>query len=163
MIREASLTSPYTKLDILFLPSVAPIFPPQSWSYHSKLPLYRWGYSTGILSTHRNCTVGATNHTKISDFASLSLNLIIEYMITLHLNTYYFIPTAITTIKQNLNSFKCMIIGTSLTSLCHWHSAGILSTHWCYTVGAINHTKISDFASISLNLHHWVHDYFTSK
>ena len=26
-----------------------------------------------------------------------------------------------------------------------------------------NHTKISDFASISLNLHHWVYDYFTSK
>ena len=30
-------------------------------------------------------------------------------MIISHLNTYYFIPTAITTINQDLNSFKCMI------------------------------------------------------
>lgn len=37
-------------------------------------------------------------------------------MITLHLNTYYFIPTTVTTINQNLNSFKCMIRGASLTS-----------------------------------------------
>ena len=32
-------------------------------------------------------------------------------MIASHLNTYYFIPTAITTINQGLNSFKCMIKG----------------------------------------------------
>ena len=46
---------------------------------------------------------------EISDLASLSLNLHLEYMIISHLNTYYFIPTAITTINQDLNSFKCMI------------------------------------------------------
>ena len=84
MIKGASLTSLYTQLGILSLPPVAPIFLLQSWSHHGKLPLYCWS-----------------------------------------------------------------------------HSAGILSTHWRYTTGAINHTKISDFASISLNLHHWVHDYFT--
>ena len=50
-------------------------------------------------------------------------------MIILHLNTYYFIPTAITTINQGLNSFKCMIRGASLTSLYRWHSAEILSAH----------------------------------
>jgi len=32
--------------------------------------------------------------------------------------------------------------------------ARILSTHRFYTAGVTNHTKISDFASISLNLHH---------
>ena len=37
-------------------------------------------------------------------------------MITSPLNTYYFIPTTITTINQSLNSFKCMIRGASLTS-----------------------------------------------
>ena len=82
-------------------------------------------------------------------------------MITSHLNTCYFIPTTITTINQGLNSFKCMIRGASLLSLYRWHFTGILSAHWYYTTGAINHTKINDFASISLNLHHWVHDYFT--
>ena len=44
-------------------------------------------------------------------------------MITSHLNTYYFIPTTITTINQSLNSFKCMIKGASLTSL---YRGGIL-------------------------------------
>jgi len=57
-------------------------------------------------------------------------------MITSHLNTYYFIPTTITTINQGLNSFKCMIRWASLTSLYCWHSAGILSAYW-YTVGVI--------------------------
>ena len=38
-------------------------------------------------------------------------------MITSHLNIYYFIPTAITTINQGLNSFKCMIKVTNLTGL----------------------------------------------
>ena len=75
-------------------------------------------------------------------------------MITSHLNTYYFIPNVITTINQGLNSFKFMIREASLTSLYCWHSAGILSAHCCYIVGAINHTKINDFVSISLNLHH---------
>ena len=56
-------------------------------------------------------------------------------MITSHLNTYYFVPTTITTIKQGLNSFKCMIRGANLTSLYRWHSAGIPSAHWCYTSG----------------------------
>ena len=51
MIRGVSLTSPYTQLNILFLPPVAPIFPPQSWSYHGKLSLYRW-HSAGIPSAH---------------------------------------------------------------------------------------------------------------
>ena len=54
---------------------------------------------------------------------------ITEYMITSHLNTYYFIPTTITTINQGLNSFKCMIRRASLTSLYRWHFAGILSAH----------------------------------
>ena len=40
-------------------------------------------------------------------------------MITSHLNTYYFIPTTITTINQDLNSFKCMIRGASLIGLLH--------------------------------------------
>ena len=71
-------------------------------------------------------------------------------MITSHLNTYYFI----TTINQGLNSFKYMIRGTSLTSLYRWHSAGILSTHRSCTAGVTNHTKISDFTSLSLNLHY---------
>ena len=56
-------------------------------------------------------------------------------MTTSHLNTYYFISTTITTINEGLNSFKCMIRGASLTSLYRWHSAGIPSAHWCYTVG----------------------------
>ena len=86
MIRGASLTSLYTQLNILSLPLVVPICPLQSWSYHGKLPFHHWSYS-----------------------------------------------------------------------------AGILSAHWYYTAGAINHTKISDFTSISLNLHHWVHNYFTFK
>ena len=47
-------------------------------------------------------------------------------MITSHLNTYYFIPTTITTINQDLKSFKCMIRGASLIDLYRWHSAGIL-------------------------------------
>ena len=96
MIRGASLTSPYTQLDILSLPPVAPIFPPQSWSYHGKLPLYRWSHSAGILLAHRSCTAGATNHTKISDFTSLSLNLrhwVYDYFtfkyILLYSNYYY--------------------------------------------------------------------------
>ena len=38
-------------------------------------------------------------------------------MISSPLNTYYFIPTTITTINQRLNSFKCMIRGARLTSL----------------------------------------------
>ena len=96
MIRGISLTSPYTQLDILSLPPVALIFPPQFWSYHSKLSLYYQGYSAGILLTHRNYTAGATNHTKISDFASLSLNLhywVYDYLtfkyILLYSNCYY--------------------------------------------------------------------------
>ena len=72
MIKGASLTSPYTQLDILSLPPIALIFPLQSWSHHGKLSLYCWSHYVGILSTHRNCITGATNHTKISDFASLS-------------------------------------------------------------------------------------------
>ena len=56
MIRGASLTSPYTQLDILSLPPIAPIFPPQSRSYHGKLPLYRWSHSAGIPSAHKSCT-----------------------------------------------------------------------------------------------------------
>ena len=56
-------------------------------------------------------------------------------MITSHLNTYYFILTTITIINQCFNSFKCMIRGKNLTSLYHWHSAGILLAHWCYTAG----------------------------
>ena len=56
-------------------------------------------------------------------------------MITSHLNTYYFIPTIVTTINPGLNSFKCMIRGANLTSLYCWHSAGIPSVHWCYTTG----------------------------
>ena len=94
----------------------------------------------------------ATNHTKISDFASLSLNLhywVYDYF------TFYFIPTSIITINQGLNSFKCMIRRANLTSLYRWHSAGIPSAHWCYTAG-LQTSEISDFASISLNLHHWV-------
>ena len=117
------------------------------WNPISSLMLYSWGCKP----------------LEISDSASIPLNLHLEYMITSHLNTYYFIPTTITTINQGLNSFKCMIRRASLTCLYRWHSAGILSAHWCYTAEAINHTKISDFASISLNLHNWVHDYFTSK
>ena len=53
----------------------------------------------------------------------------IESMIISRSNIYYFIPTAITTINQGLNSLKCMIKRASLTSLYHWHSVGILSTH----------------------------------
>ena len=62
MIRGTSLTSPYTQLDILFLPLVAPIFPLQFWSYHGKLSLYCWSHSTRILSTHWCYTARATNH-----------------------------------------------------------------------------------------------------
>ena len=75
-------------------------------------------------------------------------------MITSHLNTYYFIATAITTINQGLNSFKCMIRGVNLTSLYHWHFIGILSAHRSCIAGATNYTKINDFASLSLNLHY---------
>lgn len=50
-------------------------------------------------------------------------------MITSYLNTYYFIPTTITTINQGLNSFKCMIKGASLTSLYRWHSTGDPKQH----------------------------------
>ena len=84
-------------------------------------------------------------------------------MITSHLNTYYFIPTTITTINQDLNSFKCMIRGANLTSLYYWYSTEILSAYWRYTAGTTNHTKISDFAFLSLNFHHWVYDYFIFK
>ena len=56
-------------------------------------------------------------------------------MIISHLKTYYFIPTTIITINQGLNSFKCMIRGTNLTSLYRWHSVGIPLAHWCYTAG----------------------------
>ena len=86
MIKGTSLTSLYTQLGMLSLPPVAPIFLLQYWSYHGKLPLHHWSHSTGIISTH-----------------------------------------------------------------------------WCYTAGATNHTKISDSAFMSLNIHHWVHDYFTCK
>ena len=96
IIRGASLTSPYTQLGILSLPQIAPIFPLQSWSHHGKLSLYCWSHYVGILSTHRSCTVGATNHTKISDFASLSLNLhrwVYDYFtfkyLLLYSNYYY--------------------------------------------------------------------------
>ena len=58
MIRGVSLIDPYTQLDILSLPPVTPFFPPQSRSYHGKLPLYRWGHSTGIPSAHKSCTAG---------------------------------------------------------------------------------------------------------
>ena len=51
-IRGACLTSPYTQLDILFLPPVAPIFSLLSWSHHGKLPLYRWSHFAKILSVH---------------------------------------------------------------------------------------------------------------
>ena len=67
MIRGASLTSPYTQLNTLSLPPVAPVFPLQSQSYHNKLPSNRWSYSAEILSTHRSCTIGTTNHTKMHD------------------------------------------------------------------------------------------------
>jgi len=50
-------------------------------------------------------------------------------MITSPLNIYYFIPITITTINQGLNSFKCMIRETSLTSFYCWHFAGILLAH----------------------------------
>ena len=159
MIREASLTNPYTQLDILSLPPVAPIFPLQilklswqtasrpleslCWDIINSQKLYNWGYKPS----------------ERSDSASISLNLhlwIHDYFtfkyILLYSNYYC-----------NLNSFKRMIRVTSLTILYRWHSTGILSAHWCYTAKTINHTKISDFASIYLNLHHWVHDYFTSK
>ena len=82
------------------------------WNLISSLILHSW----------------ATNHTKISYFASLFVIFIIEYMIILHLNTYYF-STTITTINQCLNSFKCMIRGASLTSLYRWHSTEVLSAH----------------------------------
>ena len=95
--------------------------------------------------------------------ANPNTHYIIEYMIISHLNTYYFILTTITIINQCFNSFKCMIRRANLTSLYCWHFAGIPSAHWCYTARARNYTKISDFVSVSLNLHHWVHDYFTSK
>ena len=70
-------------------------------------------------------------------------------MITSHLNTYYFIPTAITTINQGLNSFKCMINKPLSLAFC-WNPISPLMLHsW-----ATNHTKISDFAFLSLNLHY---------
>jgi len=101
MIKGTNLTNLYTQLDIPSLPPVAPIFALQSWSYYGKLPLHRWSHSAGILSTHWCYTTGVTNHTKISDSVSISLNLHLEYMITSLLNTYYFISTTIITINQN--------------------------------------------------------------
>ena len=47
-------------------------------------------------------------------------------MITSHLNIYYFIPTIITIINQDLNLFKYMIRGANLTNLYRWHFVGIL-------------------------------------
>ena len=94
---------------------------------------------------------------------------------------------------QRGNSFKCMIRRTSLTSPYtqlgilsllpvapafspqswsyhsklppyHWsYFAEILSAHRSCTAEGINHTKISDLTSLSLNLHYWVYDYFTFK
>ena len=81
------------------------------------------------------------------------------------------------------NSFKCMIKGINLTSLytqldilsfppiapifplqswsyygilslyCWSHPTRMLSTHWCYTDRATNHTKISHHVSISLQIY----------
>ena len=78
MIRGASLTSPYTQLNTLSLPPVAPVFPLKSQSYHSKLPSYRWSYSAGILSTHRSCTTGTTNHTKMHDKLASIAGILLE-------------------------------------------------------------------------------------
>ena len=79
-------------------------------------------------------------------------------MITSHLNAHYFIPITITTINQYLNSFKCMLNYPLLLAFC-WNPISSLMLHsW-----AINHTKISDLVSLSLNLHYWVYDYFTPK
>ena len=96
MIKGTNLTSLYTQLDILFLPPVAPIFPLLCWSYHGKLPFYRWSHSIGMLSTHWYYTAGTANHTKISHHISISLNLhywIHDYFtlkyILLYFNYYY--------------------------------------------------------------------------
>ena len=75
MIRGANLTSPYTQLDILSLPSVAPIFSIYSWSNHGKPPFYRWSHFTGILLAYWCYTAEVTNHTKINNFNSISLKL----------------------------------------------------------------------------------------
>ena len=95
---------------IYFSPSILKLLwqiaslPPKSfcWDAIYSLMLHCWGYKPS----------------EISDSVSLHLNLY-HYMITSHLNTYYFIPTTITTFNQGSNSFKCMIRGASLISFYH--------------------------------------------
>ena len=48
---------------------------------------------------------------------------------------------------------------TSLLPAFCWNPIGSLVLHTWTT----NHTKISDFVSLSLNLNYWVYDYFTFK
>ena len=82
-------------------PSRCAHFPPSilklSWQTVSPpLELLYWNAINSLMLCNWSC-----NHIKISDFVSISLNYIIEYMITLPLNKYYFISTIITITSQN--------------------------------------------------------------
>ena len=113
------------------------------------LQTVRLAFTAGILlESHQliETVLLGCKPSEISDLASLSSNL--HYLVYNYF-TFYFISTTITTTNQGLNSFKCMINQPLSLTFC-WNPISPLMLHsW-----ATNHTKISDFACISLSLHY---------
>ena len=105
MIMEANLTNLCTRLEIFFLPPVAPIFPFQSGSHHKRTQntiLYCWTHFIMLLKCYKSIDVIRleSQTMKISHYIFVSKIILLSifyFIIVVPLYSYYYAPRILST------------------------------------------------------------------